>query len=1390
MSPETIALIIKWGPLALVGVVFLWCFLLGVIRGTYKVTRRLIYVILYVALVLVFIEPLSNIVLNLNIDINGVKGVRAFIVHTVENNETINKFLNYSPNLYGLIVESPELIVNPILFIVLTVVVLPLSYPIYWIYLIIFNLIAKFVFHREKYEKDEEGNVLRNDKGKKVKVNRKKKRLLGGFIRGAQGVALICLVLLPVNMINRVYNKAKKNAELENGETICNSSKLIKGADDICKYFDLYNETIFAKLGGEKSVDKLITDRLMTVKYDKAKLNLEDELKVVAVSVVLLNDSGVMDLFDENGNFNLDTADFSVVNFDKLDLLVDTLFSSTLISEVSDAGAKYVLNEVVKDDLVKLFKDDDIVSKLEYKNSDEIKQELKDVVGILKFAVQKNLVDKAIDNKDNVVSIVNNVNSEDIETLLNKILSLRILSNAMPSVIEVYGEKYGVETPSNMEDFNEEVAHLFGDALKLVQTLDLVSIDDLTEGDMLNNVINALFENGALKSDTKEGLASLLNDLNQSQLFDKVLSSQINKLLEKKDYKVDARVLNYVDCKEAWLKELSVLDKVYSLYSDYKDSKIINYSNVTSLLNNISGTKIILSAMPFAYDELLPKIGIEVDSEGFPVIDFDGENEDASKAEFYNTWEAELTVLKNVADAVGVLELQSLDDIKVELLDADENVDALATIMSEIYNSKYLKDPFVDLMKDTLNEFVVDFNVEFTKSELLAIDTKDKWKNEFSNISDALSVDISNSDSITGENLDTIFTAIGNMKLFDTKRIEILKYVVQESEFLTQEEYDSISWPGSDATQAELDAFWNNETSVLVRIVEDKDVIQSLADTNIDDMNTDEIGEVVNVVMSSEILKPIVVNKVSDLLVENGVKDDRDVEGSTINLKNSIEGVTDWKVELATIKNMVNSIDEITVTRYLEIASYNTYDRSGEEGNYTYTPSATGVYIKVEEDYYLLDSAYRFNRSGTEGNYTYSQADLGEYLKVTDTRVDDIFETIEDSELLQNSRANLLLKAVDTINIVETPSDVTVSRLKANDYELYDQERDIIVEVSKNKNAFDNFATMDLDTIDTNEIGGLLDTVTTSIIFEDYVVEQIVTVFEDNDIYDDSGDQSKMTTNIANVNDVSSWKTELAIVKEMLTMTSDTFDDIDAQGKTKVDIMFENIEESLLLQNSRANILIKAVNTVGIDGVSVPTGVDSISLSEASYDQYNKETAVLKTFSHNVEAINGLGNNIDSIDANVKTAVAELLDDMKLSKIFKEKYVTTVDSVLANIDTAIESSGYDDIGVAVNKSDSVNGYVNIDWNKEINTLSTISANIEEMSTYNSENISENKEDKIATIGSTLEAIETSSFLGAANCQIIANSVVSAITDGLINEIDKPADKTWTETFNAILAPLS
>ena len=51
-----------------------------------------------------------------------------------------------------------------------------------------------------------------------------------------------------------------------------------------------------------------------------------------------------------------------------------------------------------------------------------------------------------------------------------------------------------------------------------------------------------------------------------------------------------------------------------------------------------------------------------------------------------------------------------------------------------------------------------------------------------------------------------------------------------------------------------------------------------------------------------------------------------------------------------------------------------------------------GAYLKVVDDYYKIEDAYRYARSGELGNYTYTQADDGEYLK-------DIFKQIQRKQL-------------------------------------------------------------------------------------------------------------------------------------------------------------------------------------------------------------------------------------------------------------------------------------------------------------------------------------------------------------------------------------------------------
>ena len=873
-------------------------------------------------------------------------------------------------------------------------------------------------------------------------------------------------------------------------------------------------------------------------------------------------------------------------------------------------------------------------------------------------------------------------------------------------------------------ELNAEISNLFAKAVSLVQTMELTNLDELKGEDALKTITGALMENGALKTNTKDELATLLNDLNQSYLFKNVLPTQINNLLKDKDYKVDGRVLRYVDTKEKWLLELNVLEDALVLYDEFGETEVVDYAKVTGLLNDMSGTKVFISLLPFAYDELLPNVGIEIDSEGFPVIDFDEATEDSSKVEFYNMWEGELTILKNIADAIGVLELQSLEDINIDLIKDEENVDALATVMGEVYKSDLLKSPMVDFMKDTINEFVVDFDVEFSEEELLSINTKEKWKNELTEINNVLEIDFSNEENINATNLDTVFTSVGNMELFKTKKIEILKYAIKESNFLTQSEYDSISWPANNATQPEIDEFWTNETNVLVNVVNEKDTIEDLASITIETMDTEKVGDIITEVMKSNILRPIVVNKIVTLLDENDIRHDEDDVGSTVKLEASIISVSDWPTELQTIKEMLD--------------------------------------VKEENMSEVTDGK---------------------------TVVEKMFANIEASKLLQGSKATLLLKAVETINITPIPDGVDVDLLKANGYELYNDEKAIIIEVSKNKSTFDNLATMELTTIDTNAIGGLLDTITSSIIFEDYVVDQIATVLTNNGINDDRGSVNNLKSNIAGVNEKSSWKTELGDIKSMLNMDGETFDDV-VDGRTNVEIMFETIEESVLLQNSRASILIKIIDSVKktFTDISVPNDVTSITLSDkvgdVEYAQYNIETGVLKAFAKDTSVVSNLGNDIGTLSSTTKAYVSNLLDAMKYSKIFATKYLNTVDSVLDTIDNEISESGY--AGVAVNRSDEVNGYVNVSWSNEIEGLSIISANINEVSTYNFENILTDKEEKIDKIGTTLGAIENSEFLGEENAQTIANEVVTALTDGSFTSITKPTDKTWTEAFNDLL----
>ena len=333
---------------------------------------------------------------------------------------------------------------------------------------------------------------------------------------------------------------------------------------------------------------------------------------------------------------------------------------------------------------------------------------------------------------------------------------------------------------------------------------------------------------------------------------------------------------------------------------------------------------------------------------------------------------------------------------------------------------------------------------------------------------------------------------------------------------------------------------------------------------------------------------------------------------------------------------------------------------------------------------------------------------------------------------------------------------------------------------------------MALASINTSEVGGLLNTVTDSMIFEGYVTDKVVGLLDDNDIRDDSGKENNLRVNISLINESNGWVVELDIIQDMLTMTDTSFNEVDGgSGKTQVEIMFDNIEDSILLGDCKASILIKAITTIGLDDVQVPNTVTASSLrGTGDYAKYNNEKNVFITFAENKDAVEEL-SDITELTGDSKRAMGSVLDAMKVSEILKVKYNKTLDTALASIrnneylvdygvrfsndySSIIWSSTYDNDGVTVIK------------NGEIDNLLVIKDNIESVAGYVPSDLLINKEEVIAKIGTTLDAVSASSLLGEEQADKIADTVIATLTVNVITNITKDSNKTWTQAFDDAL----
>lgn len=1304
MSSEDIIAIIKWGPLLFFLLVFLFGMIRGMIKGRRKVLKRLLYVIIFVTTMFFLTPTLAEILLNFEVGGTSIEGI---IRNFIEENESIQQLFINVPGLKPLIDGYLTGFVSLFLFVLIVLVGLPLSFPIYWIYSIIFGIFSKFVFKYSKYKKDENGKFIRNEKGKKIKDKKNKHRLSAGLIKGGEAVALSSVILAPVGVVTRVYSEAKETSVHNDLSKI----EYLKDYEGILEYIDVFNDSFIGKATNSK-LNEIVSGYLTEIEVENEKSTIEKELKDVVVAAIYLEESGLIQLLSKGIDIN--TLDLSCLKTDKLELAINALFNSLTLKSIINDGVNYVLENNLKETLVNLTKDEMIVDKVKYNSSTEVKKELLSVIGVLKEVINTRLLEHYQTNNGNVVGVINEVNESDVEKLLNKILTIRILSKAMPGVVENLLKDYGL-TSHLQENNNSEFVTLLLDVVKLVKTFELTSLEDITEGNILENLITTLYKDGAIKSNSRDALATLLSNITSSLVFDEVLVTQLNKILNQYEITLNSQMIINVKSKEDWNKELNVLENIIDMYDLYSKEKKVDFLVASELIDNLKETKALILALPIAYQTLFPELGIEVDLDKIKYIDYDDPNVSEEEREFYSYWENELVHLEKVSEELAKLKIESLADISLDLLDIDANIVSLSNIIEQVFTSDLLgrdveiilnsmvsdllsgygvilnegaisgvnnvvnTNPYYIVIGEDEYEVLYDEEKYYIGNEEVVIENgkvnynsgkhslntnslSRVWGSELTNLSNIINA-IKLGDYTNRENLTIILNSVDDMALLKNVKNDLLFYAVEQLNIIDMNKVnkDNVSF--------------GKEKEILLNIIDKYDLLKDISNIEFKTISNDTITDlsfVLNNVLESDIF--------GDYAAESIVA--------------------------------IASSSKITLTKE-NVKKANTW----------------------ENDLKLIRSALNMN------NDSFNK-----------TTIETLLNDIEDSSLLYPVKEELLLTTARTIKI----DGITISTsLTASDINYSNEKNAILIAADSLdllKQLTNTDEKLDIKNVDTEKLGSLLNATMKSKMFSDSVVTSLVEVLKSSGIKHDNTEADLITS----IRSVTDWNGEIELIKSLLDVK-------DEKGISES--LFDNIYNSKLLNGCRATLMVKMVDTI-IESSSElnlkPVTVEE--LKDDGYSLYDREKSLLLKIS----SVDNL-NNLDNINRSNENDIVEILNLMKGSVIFENKYDELVTSIAEPIKNNSKLSEW---GLTT-----VIGDVN-NWKTEIDALLTVKENAEIVSSYTSTNYNSD------VIVVTLDAIDRSSLLSGSDSA--ATAIVRKITGNESIVVSKGQNDSWADVLEGIL----
>ena len=430
-------------------------FLIGLKRGLVKSSIRFGTFILCAIIAGLITVPISKAILNadisnLGIVINGkvASSITEVVKGLTLSNEKIAEAVNAMPSVMTLIESLPAIIMNIVVFFVLVLVMIFISW-------IIYVIIAKTALKQSKIErmaKKQKKLAEKTSKGQLIKPElqqipipkKKKYRWWGACVGLVNGFVLIFLLLLPITSITSTFS------DITHQETVSAESEILTETSsdiiryyvgsDIISYANAYSDSVAGKILTLGGLDDVIFDSIASTKVNNEKVAIRSDIKNFAK----IYDKTVL-LIDEIGTLD----SYSKIDFEKVDEIFNITFNLGVFRAVVGDVVPYALDYFYSTDVFKNLEHnseiklvaDAVIEELKINPNDFVnvlKTQLGGVIEVGKTACKVGLVDDIIGGKTDYRTIINSLSKDDY-ALLNSISENLIPLSATKVIISEGG---------------------------------------------------------------------------------------------------------------------------------------------------------------------------------------------------------------------------------------------------------------------------------------------------------------------------------------------------------------------------------------------------------------------------------------------------------------------------------------------------------------------------------------------------------------------------------------------------------------------------------------------------------------------------------------------------------------------------------------------------------------------------------------------------------------------------------------------------------------------------------------------------------------------------------------------------------------------------------------